>query len=75
VVRIQEDAGSHPVSNRTAWLYQNVKAGVKPILQPHLVINTDGNLEGGLLQCLEFMKEGNTLLQRSINAPLKNKPS
>jgi adenylylsulfate kinase len=44
--------GTHPASNRTYQMYLSVKAKAEPIAEPKLVIDTEGDLDAAVAECL-----------------------
>lgn len=57
-LRLEHDAssGRHAAANRDYALYLSIKAGFEPIVEPHLVADTDDALDTCLALCLSFVR-------------------
>ena len=58
--RLEQDAaeGRHPATNRTYEMYRAVKARFEPILEPKLIVDTDGSLAECVRQAMRYLGEG-----------------
>jgi len=56
--RLDHDAssGRHAAGNRDYALYLSIKAGFEPIVEPHIVADTDDDLETCLALCLSYVR-------------------
>jgi predicted kinase len=58
--RLEKDvaSGAHPAANRNYDLYLRKKVQLEPFTEPHLVLNTDGNLDEVTLRALDWLEKG-----------------
>jgi dephospho-CoA kinase len=56
--RLQEDqkSGEHPAENRTAELYQTLKAEKEQIVIDHIVVDTNCDLKTCLRLCVDYLQ-------------------